>query len=324
MTKKTALFENLTEFLLKKHLDNLLVYLGKRGRTEKTLISYKGFIKRFIKWRRKQPKTFNPLEYFSFDNCTVDGKTSSESTYNTNLSALKTFSKYLYKEGIIENDIFRASEKRKITEKRYKEYLKAPQIQTLLGIGYKYERDRIMLNLMCVLGIRLIEVCRLDHSDIKNYSGHWILSIHGKGRTRLDMFDMNLSDELANDIKSLISTNKTQGENAPIFQSYATNGTGGRITTGLLWSICRKSIKKSGFDVQLVTPHCLRKSAGVLLLVTLLEKGTDKQLAKLHCKEMMRHKDIKTTEIYLKEAEKIERRKSRNAGEDILAQVLKR
>ena len=180
-------------------------------------------------------------------------------------------------------------------------YLKEEEVRKLLRIGYKSDRDRMIVKLQVVLGLRQIEIERLNLENLKRHGQHWVLEIHGKGRKEL--VEMNVTEKIAKELQD-----QHEPGAKPMFTTYGPSSTGGRMTTSIIRKTTTYYLDKAGFNLKEITPHRLRATAAVMLLVDRLREGVDRRQARWECQEMLRHEDQNVTRIYIKEADKILRR----------------
>lgn len=309
-------------YVLNNHLDTFKIYLKKIERTDKTIETYDNMISRFIKWRNKKSREFEPVEYFSFDNCTVAGVECKRTSYNTNLSALKSFGSYMEKKEIINKNPFKILDIKKINQKSTKDYLRLDEVKQLLALDNMVFRDKVIISLLCSRALRLVEISRLRVKDLQTYEGKPCLFIQGKGRTEDQKEPVKIHPRLLNEIEHLISQNICSKQNDFIFQSHSNATRGQILDPRYIWKIVTDAIKRIGVNRPGVTPHSLRHSSAIMLLTSLMQSGVNETIAIAEVQTVLRHKSAQTTsDAYLLEVNKLLRMDS-ETGEDIIDQLL--
>lgn len=147
--------------------------------------------------------------------------------------------------------------------------------------------------LLCVsCGLRMIEVSRARMQDKREEHGRWYLYVQGKGHDEPDTAVL-LPDEVVaaiddylQDVDPLYKLPKS-----PLFSSTSNRSKGQRIAATTLSTQLKAAFVAAGYDSSRITAHSLRHTSG-----TAVYKATHNiYLAQQH----QRHKDPKTTEIYV-------------------------
>jgi site-specific recombinase XerD len=156
-------------------------------------------------------------------------------------------------------------------------------------------RDRAIIGLMAVHGLRRVEVHRLDHESLHHEDGAASLLVQGKGnrirRVHLRRDTYNAIQNYAN-AKAQIGW-PTQGA---LFLSHSPETRGQRISRrGLNW-IVDKYLSGSALKRTGVSCHALRHTFGTLAVAG----GAKIE----HLKDAMGHSSIETTSLYVKAVER--------------------
>ncbi|MCL6561115.1 MAG: site-specific tyrosine recombinase XerD [Firmicutes bacterium] len=276
---------------MEKLLDDFIYYLAvERGLAENTLVSYRMDLTGFISFCKKQSQLSvhvagRDLIMSYLFQLQVDGR--SPATISRHLAALRSFYRYLLKEGITAKDPTAGLESPKLAQKlprvltteEVDHLLSQPLIGEPAGI-----RDKAMLELLYATGIRVSELVSLNVEDINLESG--FIRCFGKGsKERMvpfgDVSGRYLGEYLARGRHKLTRT----GAAAALF----VNQHGRRLTRQGFWKIIKKYALKAKIDKE-ITPHTLRHS----FATHLLENGADLRAVQ----EMLGHADISTTQIY--------------------------
>jgi len=207
----------------------------------------------------------------------------SDSYVNIYARVLRTFTKFLYREEYIPNEIY--FEMPKLAKKRQLVF-SIIEIQKVLK-ACKTKRDRAFLMLMIDSGIRLAEVLALNWEDI-NIKNGLVRIINGKGRKfRTVVISIETRRALVK-YKAEIDSSDSK----PVFQTI--HGT--RFTESGLRSWMNRLSKKAGVHI---TPHALRRSFATFSV----KAGMD--LFRLQA--LMGHSSLEMTKEYV-----------RNLDEDLL------
>jgi integrase/recombinase XerC len=206
------------------------------------------------------------------------------------LAALRTFSKYLVREGVLKDDATQlvGTPKREqslpahLGHAEIDALMAAPDLETIAG-----RRDRAILELFYASGLRLSELAGANLEDL-NLSGR-IIRVLGKGRKeRLIPFN----DTAARMIKSMLQDHRAEaprtrrrGEKSPLFL----NLRGGRLTTRSIDRVVRQHVKAAAIATG-ISPHALRHT----FATHLLQAGADLR----SIQELLGHAQLTTTQRY--------------------------
>ena len=208
------------------------------------------------------------------------------------LAALRTFSKYLVREGILKDDATQlvGTPKREqslpahLGHAEIDALMAAPNLGTVAG-----RRDRAILELFYASGLRLSELAGANLEDL-HLSGRMI-RVLGKGRKeRLIPFNA----QAASAIKAMITDHaaiatpaaKTRrGEKSPLFL----NLRGQRLTGRSIDRVVRQHVKTAAINTG-ISPHALRHT----FATHLLQAGADLR----SIQELLGHAQLTTTQRY--------------------------
>ncbi len=211
----------------------------------------------------------------------------SRSTVNRKLTSIRTFYKFLVKEGRLKDNPAENIKSPRI-EKKDIEFLSIEDIDRLMSLPDetpKGKRDRAMLELMYATGIRASELIdmKLDDCNMRmgfvkcsgEHSKARIIPIGRPARVALEDYIYDVRPALLRGSKS---------------QSLFVNYVGESMTRQGLWKILKEYGDKAGFEVKL-TPQVIRNS----FAVHMLQNGADIK----SIQELMGHEDIAATQAYL-------------------------
>ena len=140
-------------------------------------------------------------------------------------------------------------------------------------------------------GLRTIEISRANVKDIEEKGGQAWLYVWGKGRTEPDQ-KKPIAREVADALKDYLATRADgAAKNSPLFISTGNRSGGKRIAARTISTMLKTAMRAAGYDSERLTAHSLRHSTG-----TAVQELTEDIFK---TQRYMRHKDPKTTEIYL-------------------------
>lgn len=168
--------------------------------------------------------------------------------------------------------------------------LTAQQATELLNYFEDQPRDFAIVNLLLRTGLRTIEVIRADIGDLGIRQGQRILKIQGKGSDDKDSFVV-LTDKCNRSITEYLATRGRKRASEPLFTSQANRNIGERLTTHTVSILVKRGLRAIGLDDPSLTAHSLRHTCAV----SILRAGGS--LA--DCKNVLRHSNTATTEIYI-------------------------
>lgn len=204
------------------------------------------------------------------------------------LSAIRTFFRFLIKQGVVERNPATAVTTPK-QEKKIPTYLPVDDIFRLLdSIETKTllkARNRAMFETLYSCGIRVSELANLDVEDIDRSSG--IIRVLGKGnRERLVPIGRKALGAIADYRKMLKREHpETAVDSGPLFL----NKSGTRLTTRSIARILDKIAKECGLVIP-ISPHGLRHT----FATHMLDAGADLRAIQ----ELLGHKSLATTQKY--------------------------
>lgn len=203
------------------------------------------------------------------------------------ISALRTFGKYLCREGEVLVNRAAHVDTPKLPRRLPKilpldeveRLLAAPDTTTPAGI-----RDRAMLEVLYASGLRVSELVGLNISDVNLQVG--FLRCFGKGsKERIVPLGKYAIDYVAQYLALGRPELSKKGQNAGLFL----NSRGGRISRVGFWKLLRRHAAEAGIT-RPFSPHTLRHS----FATHLLEGGADLRAIQ----EMLGHASLSTTQIY--------------------------
>ena len=284
----------------RSYLEDFLQYLRvERQMSPHTLRSYRLDISQFLEFYRSRPGNHDLREVAypdlrAFLAQALQGRR--KVTVARKLSALRTFCKYLQRQGVLAGNPAKLAPSPKL-EKPLPHFLTVDEVFHLLGAcggdAFGACRDRAILEVFYGGGLRLSELAGLDLGDLDLDQG--VLRVWGKGgKERLAFLGKPAREALAaylarrrvltKDPKKLDRTGAPAS--APLFL----NRRGGRLTSRSVARLVGKWARLAGLS-QALTPHGLRHS----FATHLLEGRADLRTVQ----ELLGHASISSTQRYL-------------------------
>ncbi len=209
-----------------------------------------------------------------------------KATAQRKLSALKSFFKFLVREGYLEKNVLSAVRSPKggrrlpsfLDNAEVVRLIEAPDTSTLLGL-----RDRAILELLYSTGIRVSELVGLNVEDA-DLIGE-VVKVRGKGKKqRMAPMGRTAAIELSRYLNNPRRRRRTSAGNAVFL-----NRAGARLTTRSVARVVKKYVRQTALKAG-VSPHTLRHT----FATHLLNAGADLR----SIQELLGHKSISTTVIY--------------------------
>jgi tyrosine recombinase XerC len=210
-----------------------------------------------------------------------------EASMARRLSELRSFCRYLVREGVLESNPIEVVSSPKVP-KRLPRYLKMDEIEALLNapdisapLG---QRDKAILELLYATGVRLSELVSLNLGDLNLSRGQML--VWGKGGKERVVL---LGEPAVRGLRTYINDGRGQLVGNKTTNALLLNRFGGRLSRRSIGLILDKYSKLAGLWKK-VTPHLLRHT----FATHMLEGGADLRTVQ----ELLGHAQPTTTEIY--------------------------
>ena len=200
---------------------------------------------------------------------------------NRKISTLKTYFKFLIREGVIQESPMLKVVAPK-SKKRLPLFVEEDQIESLLnGVefddGFIGERDKLIIELFYVTGIRLSELINIKISDL-NFDNNLVKVLGKRNKERL----IPLSTRIVKELQFFIEKYK-------IDNYLFTNLGGTKVYTKLVYRVVNKYIGKIS-SINKKSPHILRHT----FATHMLNNGADINAIK----ELLGHANLSATQVY--------------------------
>ena len=231
----------------------------------------------------------------------AQGKTAS--TISVYLTAVRTFFKWGSRRGILPDVTEGIEAPETDRDTHTKGYLQDSEETEILTLAQNSPRDFALLFLMLTTGLRTTEIVNANVEDLREVNGETRLYILGKGRTAKTDY-VKIGTEALSLLKGILG-NRLSG---PLFLSESNRNTTDRLTTRSVSRIVKGYLLRIGKGDG-YTAHSLRHTTAVQILKT---GGSIEEV-----REVLRHRDVRTTEIYSHDLQR-----ERNRSEQRLSSIL--
>jgi integrase/recombinase XerC len=274
------------------HLDAFLEELRLRGRSPHTLRAYQFDVLDFCTLLDhhgvKSPRQITLLHLRQWvQHRREGGGRDSERSLARRLSSIRTFLRFLERQGEIEGNpalAMRAPKKRRTLPKVFVQadvdrLLAAPPAKARHGV-----RDRAVLEILYSGGLRVAEICALAPGDLRDDG---TMLVHGKrGKQRIAVLGAPAQRALA---AWLRLRRRVAARRRPAADRIFLNPAGEPLSTRAIHRIVARGLARAGITSP-GSPHTLRHS----FATHLLERGADLRTVQ----ELLGHEQVTTTQIY--------------------------
>lgn len=265
-------------------------YIVEKNSSQHTLINYKSDLEQFFSFLNK-----NSLSEKDIDNhltvrrylAHLQGENYSKKSINRKLSTIRSFYRFLTKNGYLESNPIKKLHSPKgekklpkfLYENQIKGLIEAPDLNSMLGI-----RDRAIMELLYSSGVRVSELVGITLKDLQ-LSRNLIL-VTGKGDKQRFA---HIGDIAKNVLRNYLETCRKELTKNKEHSYVFVNKFGNAITDRSIRRIIDKYVQEVAINLK-VSPHTFRHS----FATHLLDNGADLR----DVQEMLGHINIKTTQIY--------------------------
>jgi integrase/recombinase XerC len=286
---------------MQKYIDDFLQHLKyERNASEHTLRNYESDLVQF--YDHIAPPDENgdrrKVDLPAIDNLTIREymaslyeKKKKKSSIHRKIAALRTFFRYLCREGVLEVNPAKLVASPRVEQtlpnhlniEQIVRFIETPETDTVLG-----KRDRAILELLYASGLRVSELVNLNLHDI-DFS-NLAVRVKGKGRKERvvpfgDHARRALQEYLGVRGELLVEADPENVDSLAVFLNYQ----GTRITTRSVGRMVDKYVKQCA-EIHHISPHSLRHS----FATHLLDAGADLRAIQ----ELLGHVRLSTTQQY--------------------------
>ena len=267
--------------------NKFITYLSSEKRfSEHTIKSYTTDLKQFTAFLSSEFQITDEIHEISFQIirtwiASLLEKGVNPRSVNRKISTLKTYFKFLIREGeLIENPMMKVVAPK--SKKRLPVFIEEDQIASLLNEfqfeeGFVGQRNKLIIELFYVTGIRLSELINIKISDV-DFNNQSIKVLGKRNKERI----IPLSSNVVNDLNIFIENNQ---QNKYLF----TNLEGNKLYNKLVYRLVNKYIGEIS-SVNKKSPHILRHT----FATHMLNNGADINAIK----ELLGHANLSATQVY--------------------------
>jgi len=267
--------------------NKFITYLSSEKRfSEHTIKSYTTDLKQFTSFLSSQFQIIDEINEISFQIirtwiASLLEKGINPRSVNRKISTLKTYFKFLIREGeLVENPMMKVVAPK--SKKRLPVFIEEDQIASLLNEvqfekGFVGQRNKLIIELFYVTGIRLSELINIKISDV-DFNNQSIKVLGKRNKERI----IPLSSNVVNDLNIFIENNQ---QNKYLF----TNLEGNKLYNKLVYRLVNKYIGEIS-SVNKKSPHILRHT----FATHMLNNGADINAIK----ELLGHANLSATQVY--------------------------
>ena len=254
--------------------------------SEHTVISYSTDLTQFLNFINEEFEISTQVSEISFQIvrswiASLLEKGVSPRSVNRKISTLKTYFKFLIRENAItESPMLKVVAPK--SKKRLPVFIEENQIENLLNQikfndGFVGDRDKLIIELFYVTGIRLSELVNIKISDV-DFNNNLIRVLGKRNKERLIPLSVSIVNELEFFIKKY-----------DLIQYLFTNLGGTKVYNKLVYRVVKKYISKIS-SVSKKSPHILRHT----FATHMLNNGADINAIK----ELLGHANLSATQVY--------------------------
>jgi integrase/recombinase XerC len=272
--------------MLDRYIQKFMTYLEiEKNSSRHTITNYKIDLKEFndsIKEKPLEGITHVDVRLFL---ARMKEKDFSKRTVARKMAALRSFFRFLCREGYIKSSPASGLQTPKLEKKlplflnadEVVKLIEAPDVSDVYGL-----RDRAILETLYSSGIRVSELVALNKDNIDFIGG--VLKVYGKGKKeRLSP----IGDRACRAVRAYF--NKLNTSDIKDKKAVFLNKTGRRMTDRAVRRVVEKYIHKTSLNEK-ISPHALRHS----FATHLLDRGADLRSVQ----ELLGHANLSTTQIY--------------------------
>lgn len=275
--------------LLEKFLDHLSL---EENLADNTIVSYRNDLRRYLAFA-KDNRGYTELNQLKQKDITdfiqlLHALGLSPKSISRNVSAIRSFHKFLILEEELENDPAEYIDLPKLPKtlppvleiQEMEKILEQPDTLQHLGV-----RDRAMLEMLYACGLRISELLGMKQTDFQPASG--FVRIFGKGSKERIVPVGEKAIEWTLYYQEKVRPHLSGKEKSA--DILFLNAKGKKMSRMGFWKILKRYVEMAGITKD-VTPHTFRHS----FATHLLEGGADLRVVQ----ELLGHADISTTQIY--------------------------
>lgn len=270
---------------MQRYIDKFLRYLQiEREASRHTILNYRLDLVRFAGFLKE--RNIESVDYLFIRQFLAELRRSSisKATIGRMLSALRSFFKFLVREGLVEtNPVSGVTTPKK--DKKLPQFMQEAEVSKLLdspGSDMRGLRDKAILETLYSTGMRVSELVGMDTDKCDMISG--VIRVYGKGKKERIV---PIGEKASEAIRDYINSSKSI--RSPQSRAVFLNLKGGRLTDRSVRRVVEYYIKKISLNEN-ISPHTLRHS----FATHLMNRGADLRSVQ----ELLGHASLSTTQTY--------------------------
>jgi integrase/recombinase XerC len=270
---------------MQRYIDKFLRYLEiERDASRHTILNYRLDLLRFAGFLKQ--RNIDSVDYLFIRQFLAELRHSniSKATIGRMLSALRSFFKFLVREGLVATNPVSGITAPK-RDKKLPQFMQEGEVSKLLeapGRDMRGLRDKAILETLYSTGMRVSELVGMDIDKCDLIGG--IIRVYGKGKKERIA---PIGEKASAAIRDYI--NISESMRSPQSRAVFLNQRGGRLTDRSVRRILEHYIKKVSLKDH-ISPHTLRHS----FATHLMNRGADLRSVQ----ELLGHASLSTTQIY--------------------------
>ncbi|MFA5273110.1 MAG: tyrosine-type recombinase/integrase [Candidatus Peribacter sp.] len=213
------------------------------------------------------------------------------------LTVLRRLFGFLAEQGVLPRNPSAGLKLPAVKDEASKDILTLEECNRLIGSieaqTLRDKRDRAILALLLINGLRICEICRANIGDLRQTEGCWVLRVHGKGGKEADT---RIREDVLATIHTYLEERRETNPDAPLFIG-TNHRAGARLITRTMQHMVMGRLEVAGISRPNLTVHSLRHTAVTLVIMS--------GASLIHAQEFARHSDPKTTQRYFHNFERL-------------------
>ena len=224
--------------------DKQVTYMWLHEKSKNTQDAYICDIKKFLTFTGKKPfREITVADIQDFADSLTGYATSTKARI---MAAVKSLFTFAHRIGYLRFDVSAPVRLPKVKATLGERILSEADVQRLIGMESN-KRNKVLLNLIYIAGLRVSEACNLKWRDIQPANDGGYITVFGKGdKTRTILIGKKMYEEL-------LSLKDEGGLDDPVFVSQK----GGPLSPSQAWRIVKQAACRASINPN-VSPHWLR------------------------------------------------------------------
>lgn len=288
-------------------------FIASRNASENTAKTYRNALRQLVKFFAANGITQPSEADINAFVATLKAAKKSASTLRLYTTVTKAFFSFTARKAVYPNIAADVVLKLRKATTHAKKSLTDEQAKSLLqavkGEGLQARRNRAIIALALVCGLRTCEISRADVGNLRSDGCNgYFLAVVGKGRLTADS-EVRVPAPVAKLVDEYLNLRGEVDDDAPLFVSESNQNRGVRLSVQSVGKMIKRVMKSVGIDDKKITAHSCRHFAAT----TAIKAGVDVR----EVQAMLRHSSINVTAIYLHDISIENRRAEMSVAESL-------